>query len=62
MPLPTTPVDDAIHIADTASLTDPTPAYRLNLDLGHWRELLALHRAHGCTSPATQDSEMPPTG
>ncbi|MFE0776895.1 hypothetical protein [Streptomyces sp. NPDC058861] len=50
IPLPTTPLADAVHIADTTSLTDPTPAYRLDIDLGHWRELLTHHRTHGCTT------------
>ncbi|MFF5638207.1 hypothetical protein [Streptomyces sp. NPDC012825] len=57
--LPDTPLADAVHIADTASLTDPTPAYRLDVDLGHWRELLTRHRTHGCTTGDTAPGQDP---
>lgn len=29
---------------------DTTTAHRLNIDVGHWRDLLAAHRTGGCTA------------
>ncbi|WP_331759095.1 hypothetical protein [Streptomyces anulatus] len=58
--LPGTPLADAVHIADTASLTDPTPAYRLDVDLGHWRELLTLHHTQGCAAEAPRTNPQNP--
>ncbi|MFK0142614.1 hypothetical protein [Streptomyces murinus] len=59
VPLPDAPLADAVHIADTASVTDPTPAYRLDVDLGHWRELLSLHRTRGCATDGATGSTHP---
>ncbi|MCZ1012164.1 hypothetical protein [Streptomyces lydicus] len=59
IPLPDTPLADAVHIADTAALTDPTPAYRLDIDLGHWRELLTLHHTQGCSADDTAPGPEP---
>lgn len=52
--VPGKPLADAVHIADAAAITDPTPAYRLDVDLGHWRDLLTLHHAHGCAGEHPQ--------
>ncbi|MFJ5733943.1 hypothetical protein [Streptomyces microflavus] len=59
IPLTGTPLADAVHIADTASLTDPTPAYRLDVDLGHWRELLTLHHTQGCAAEGPSVNPQP---
>ncbi|MFD8609762.1 hypothetical protein [Streptomyces sp. NPDC059631] len=59
-PLPVTALADAIHIADAASITDPTPAYRLDVDLGHWRELLTRHHVQGCAAEDTAPGHEPP--
>lgn len=44
----------------TRNLDSPT-TYRLNLDLGHWRELLALHHAADLPAPtgAAQQQRLP---
>ncbi|MFJ5635041.1 hypothetical protein ACIQF5_20690 [Streptomyces goshikiensis] len=50
--MPATPLAHAVHIAATRAAADTTPAYRLNIDLGDWRELIAAHQSGGC--PAVQ--------
>ncbi|MEV6676302.1 hypothetical protein AB0N09_05455 [Streptomyces erythrochromogenes] len=49
-PLPNTPLAQAVHIAANRPGTDTTPAYRLDIDLGRWRELVAAHHAGGCAA------------
>jgi hypothetical protein len=49
-PLPETALTDAVHMAATAPGIDTTTAYRLNIDVGHWRDLVTAHRTGGCTA------------
>ncbi|MFI0742794.1 hypothetical protein ACH4PU_32635 [Streptomyces sp. NPDC021100] len=49
-PLPDTELMDAVHIGATTPGIDTTTAYRLNIDIGHWRDLVTAHRTGGCTA------------
>lgn len=33
---------------------DTTPAHRLNMDVGDWRDRVTVHRTNGCTCTTTQ--------
>ncbi|MGW2657012.1 hypothetical protein ACWC1D_25565 [Streptomyces sp. NPDC001478] len=55
-PLPDTPADHAARITATRPGTPLEPAYRLGLDVGHWRDLVATHRNRHTRSQHHGDS------
>lgn len=49
-PLPQTPLTNAVHIAAAHPGIDVATAYRLDIDVGHWRDLVTAHRTGGCVA------------